>query len=211
MADSILPNELKQFEYYVKKCPLYLQNCENFIEHFRIWFDFLMGNASNNGIVGTADALLDYMDIFADDYPVNDATDLLDKLGSIFGLRRNFKFKGTTFNLTNEDFLLLIKATVIKNYSNGSYIQMKEFYKKAGLNIIFKSTSNAAVTVYLISLSDNEYSDDVKNMFLKGLLTIKSMGIAYDFIERSLDKPFLVWNNSNSLWGDETTGGTWAA
>ena len=135
MANSITPNELKQFEYYVRKCPLYLQNCENFIEHFRIWFDFLVGNASNNGIVGTGDTLLNYMNIFADDYPVNDATDLLDKLGSIFGLKRNFKSGGTVFNLDNADFLLLIKATIIKNYSNGTYAQMKEFYKQAGLNL----------------------------------------------------------------------------
>ena len=206
MTTSILPNELKLFDYYVKKCPLYLQNCSNFIEHFRIWFDFLMGKSSNNGVIGTADTLLKYLDIFAADYPVDDATDMLDKLASIFGLRRKFKIDGTVFNLTNADLLLLIKATIIKNYSNGSYSQMKEFYEKAGLNIIFKSDSAAAVTVYLMSIpgSSKAYSTNVKNMFLKGLLVIKSMGIQYNFLEQTYSN-FLVWDNSN--WNE----GAWVA
>ena len=38
---SILIDKLKDFDYYVKKCPLYLQNSDGFIEHFRIWYDFL--------------------------------------------------------------------------------------------------------------------------------------------------------------------------
>lgn len=206
MANSITPNELKQFEYYVRKCPLYLQNCENFIEHFRIWFDFLVGNASNNGIVGTGDTLLNYMNIFADDYPVNDATDLLDKLGSIFGLKRNFKSGGTVFNLDNADFLLLIKATIIKNYSNGTYAQMKEFYKQAGLNVVFKSESAASVDVYLVTIpgSATAYSSNVETMFLKGLLTIKSLGIGYDF-KTTTAGTFLVWDKSN--WNE----GVWVA
>lgn len=205
MTTSILPNELRQFDYYVKKCPLYLQNCDNFIEHFRIWYDFLMGNDSNNGVVGTADTLLKYLDIFADDYPVDDTTDLLDKLASIFGLKRNFKIDNMLFNLTNAELLLLIKATIIKNYSDGSYAQMKEFYKLAGLNVIFKSDSAAAVTVYLMSIpGSTAYSTAVKNMFLKGLLVIKSMGIQYNFLEQTYSN-FLVWDSSN--WDE----GAWVA
>ena len=58
--------KLKNFDYYLKKIPLYLQSDENFVSHFRIWYDFLVGkeNETNNGLIGSGDTLLDLFNIY---------------------------------------------------------------------------------------------------------------------------------------------------
>lgn len=201
MTKSILADKLKSFDYYVQKCPLYLQNCPNFIEHFRIWYDMLVGSNSDNGIIGTADTLLQYLDIFTTsaevaNYPIK-AFDVLQKLGSLFGIKPVFKYEGTQFRLTQSDFLMLLKATIIKNNSSGTYEEMQELYRSIGLNIAFKYTSPASVTVYLLYLPHKYYSNPVTGMFKKGLLTIKSMGIEYEYVvQEYTEKMFLVWDES---------------
>lgn len=213
--DNFYPQELLEFEYYVKKCPLYLQNDENFLEHFRIWYDLLAGTNEENGTVNTSLNILYFMNIFDNDYLENinklkdDSLkiDILEKLGNLFNVKRNFSVSyvdnnqqvSESLNLTDEEFLLLIKSRIIKNYSNGSYQQMREFYDKAGLQIYYKSEQSGSVNVILLvsdgTLSYN-YTDNIKKMFKAGLLTIQSMGIQYNHTVTDYNV-LLIWKEND--------------
>ena len=95
---SIIPQTLREFDYYKNKIPLYLQNSEGFIEHFRIWYDLLVSGVGNK-----SDILLNMLLIFDPNYlsyleSIDEniqkdgyVCDILDKLGSIFGVNRYFK------------------------------------------------------------------------------------------------------------------------
>lgn len=234
---SLLPNTLTDFNYYKRKLPLYLRNDEAFLSHFKIWFDFLIGEIdnSNDGLEGAGEKLLNLIDIFESDYLeklselenyTDNSSDFLDKLGSIFNIRRNFSvsykpedsevIKTFELNLNNEEFLLFIKSQIIKNYSDGSYYQMRQFYDSAGLNIYFGSddNSNAEVRVYLLDTSVTIYSDNIKHLFNSGLLTIKSMGIGYNHSIQQYSK-MLVWdkevdeNYTGWATDNEDTAGEW--
>lgn len=108
---SILPSEIANFEYYLRKVPLYLQNSYGFVEHFRIWFNLLTGTKSDGtktnlfqGVVPVADTILDLMDLFSDTFltkirdfsdsgsssssDYGSISDILDKIGSLFGMQR---------------------------------------------------------------------------------------------------------------------------
>ena len=220
---SILPEELSTFQYYVDKLPMYLKDSESFIEHFKIWFDVLMGNTEDDitGLVPSSDKLLSLIDVFNDDYLniINSlegtGSDILDKLGSIFNVRRSFSVthdvEGTLTNfpisLDNQDFLTLIRAQIIKNYSNGTYQQMREFYDKSKLYVYFQSTHSAEVYCYLLNitgLTDYTPSENIQHLFLAGLLTIESMGIQYNYSiqdyfkmliwDKEIDESYTGWN-----------------
>ena len=213
--DNFYPQELLEFEYYVKKCPLYLQNDENFLEHFRIWYDLLAGSNKENGTINTSLNILYFMNIFDNNYLENInklkddglKIDILEKLGNLFNVKRNFSVSyidnnqqvSESLNLTDEEFLLLIKSRIIKNYSNGSYQQMREFYDKAGLQIYYKSEQSGSVNVILL-VSDGtlsySYTDNIKKMFKAGLLTIQSMGIQYNHTVTDYNV-LLVWKEND--------------
>ena len=211
---SILPKELTTFEYYKNKLPMYLRSCDAFVEHFRIWYDILVGDKPNNGIINTSELLLSYMNIFNPNYlkGVYQEFDLLDKLGSIFNVRRKFSViilneqsqpQEYPISLNNDDFLLLIKAQIIKNYSNGSYEQMRKLYDEANLQIYFKCDSSGSVKCLLIK--DSSYSKNVEYMFKAGLLTIQSMGINY--VNELIDYVnLLIWDSNSTGWDE----GVWA-
>ena len=223
---SVINEKIYNFDYYVKKLPLYLRNSDGFVEHFRIWFDVL------TSVVENSDQILDLINVFDSNYltKINELdeskdknqSDILDKLGSIFNIKRNFSVtyipEGQNnpitkqLSLNNKDFLLLIKAQIIKNYSDGSYIQMRKFYGDAKLKIYFYSDNPASVNVYLLNTpgsEDFDYSNDVLDMFYAGLLTIESMGITYAYSQQSYND-ILVWaNEDESLGNNEWDSGEW--
>lgn len=220
---SIIPNTLKEFDYYKQKLPLYLQNSEGFQEHFRIWYDFLVQD-----VVKNADILLNLLLIFDKDYlsylqsideemsPDSDYCDILDKLGSIFGVTRHFKISYEVageaiteqIELDNQDFLILIKAQIIRNYCEGTREQMEAYYKSVGLQIYIQTNTTATATANLylaqgIGNTEYDYSENVQKMFLAGMLRIESVGIKYQEAYVDLSR-ILFWDNENSLWD---TGG----
>lgn len=241
MLQSILNDTLKDFDYYYRKLPKYLRESEGFISHFRIWYDLLVGNKSNEnntyGIVGTADTLFALFNIFdqtidfdgnitnhyleyLNSLPGNDGgtkSDILDKLGLLFGVTRNFSVTYTylydtytkELTLNNNDFLILIKAQIIRNYCNGSREQMTEYYRSIGLNVVLVSSYLPATAFVYLAKYPNEseyrYSENVQSMFLAGLLTIHNMGINYE--HRLVDvTTLLIWkelplNNDADTYG----------
>ena len=227
MLQSVLNDTLKDFDYYYRKLPKYLRESEGFISHFQIWYDILVGKndaVNNSGIVGTADTLFALLNIF--DQKIDDdgnitnhyldylnslpdsengtKSDILDKLGLLFGVTRNFSITYThlydtytkELTLNNNDFLILIKAQIIKNYCNGSREQMTEYYYSIGLTVILMTSFIPATAfIYLAKYSETSnyaVSDDVEAMFLAGMLTIRNIGINY--YHNLLDmQTLLIW------------------
>ena len=234
----LIAEKLQTFEYYYDKLPLYLKNSYGFAEHFRIWFE-LLKSGDKNGIVNVSETLLYLLDLFDDKYleklsqiegtlpkldtPQNVPTspsyglqsDILDKIGLLFGVKRQFGIKYTEndveveedISLNNQDFLLLIKGQIIKNYCEGTFDQIKGFYNSAGLKVYIITTDEGASShVYLAEAGD--YSDNVKKMFKSGLLRIESMGITYTEGTKVI-ATFMVWDSAKETeYWDE---GGWAA
>lgn len=229
LQSSVLHSKLKSFDYYVNKLPMFLQQSEGFIEHYRIWYDLLVGeiNTNNTGVVGVGDTLFNLLNIF--DQKIDDAgnitnhyltylnslpnsdegyaADILDKIGSLFGVKRSFEVQydnveGTQkkyIYLDNHDFLILIKAQIVKNYCEGTYEQIKSYYESVGLYVYVTTSSEPATSnIYLAYFTgDNEYkpSENVQAMFFAGLLTIESMGIVYRRAFVNLDE-LLLWSKA---------------
>lgn len=207
---SILIDKLKDFNYYVKKCPMYLQNDENFLEHFRIFYDILINE------VEASDTLLSLINIFDPEYEskfINGeiplASDMLEKLGNLFNLSHNFSvnYDGTEhqLQLTDREFLILIKAHVIKNYSDGSYEQMKKLYLSLGWKVVFMSDVSGSVRVVYITFGDvdDELSTNLEHCWKAGLLTIQAMGINYSY---SINEYQGIGAWDSTLWD----GGLWS-
>lgn len=215
---SILPDKLLSFEYYENKLPLFLRQSESFKQHFKIWFDLLRGDKDDDfsGLVPSADQILALLNIFDKNYldTINsldgndDGTisDMLDKLATLFGISRKFSVSyidetslseiNDELTLNNEELLLFIRFQVARAYCEGTTEQFQEFYKNAGLNvyIVTSEIESAQATFYLIDVQDElTYSDNIKKMFLAGLLRIDSMGVSYKDRLRRLSG-FLVWD-----------------
>lgn len=248
---SILPNELRTFEYYKRKLPLYLQNSNGFQEHFRIWFDAMMGNSNSEsifvtGIVPTAETVLNLLDIFDGYYDqrgifVNtyleylnsfktnpsDTSDILDKIGSLFALNRNMRVSYIdnrnetvyqTLSLNDEEFLTLIKCTIIKSACEGSREQIEEFYKSVGLKLIVVTDADPATARYYLLLDESyTVSENIQTLLRSKDLIIQQMGINYIFSIIELQR-VLEWTDESdddpqniNLWcGDDfEDGGLW--
>lgn len=226
-TNSIVPDKLKDFEYYKQKLPLYLQNSYGFIEHFRIWYDMYVGTGEYAGIIHVSDVLLSLLNIFDNDYldyinnmPESNSgtrSDILDKIGNLFGVKRqfsctyfdNYNYITDELILNNEEFLILIKGQIIKNYCEGTYEQIEQYYNSTGLKICVTTSelSNAESHTYLITTDDSDYSDNIKKMFLAGMLRIESMGIKYIDIYSNFSG-LLRWDSGvvNEVWD----AGVWA-
>ena len=143
-------------------------------------------------------------------------------LGNLFGLRRTFSLKyyetatsptktAATVSLTDKEFLTLIKAQIIRNYCNGTYEQVMQYYADAGLQIlpIYNDTYNASVDAYLNK--SEVVTPNIDKLFRGGYLTVEHLGIRYTYtITEMLN--ILVWANGNgqggnSFWADENDEG----
>ena len=228
ITTSIVPDKLKDFNYYINKLPNYLQNSFGFIEHFRIWYDILVKDVINN-----ADIFLNLLLLFDKDYltylqsideemsPDDITCDILDKLGNLFGVSRYITVeyeeagvkKKESLILNNNDFLILIKAQIIRNYCEGTREQINEYYKSVGLEMyvqtdaLEKATANMYLTTGSSSSSYN-YSENIKKLFLAGQLRIESMGIKYTESFLNIDR-LLFWDTINEAGTTGWDGGQW--
>ena len=193
----MINNKLLDWKYYFNKLPLYLQNCECFPEHFKIWWEFLT-NVDNS-----SDTLLNLLDIYNPNYlqENENCDEFLDFLGNLYGVHRNLNANGHYLTLNNEEFLLLIKAQIIKSFNNGTLKQAKEFYESAGFNIFILSDTPATIRVYLL---DANLSENLKDLFLSGLLTINNLGITQTLILASTILNYLVLDTDN--WDEKNWG-----
>lgn len=202
-AKSILPEKYATFDYYRKRLPQYLQQSSKFLSHFELWYDLLTGKSEErlNGIAPTLDAILFMLNIFDPNYMqyIADLGDygqgedqygtvsaLLDQIGSIYGVSRNYSFSvtGSTdpIQLNNYDFWQLIKTQIVRNNFDGTSEMVHQFYKDSGLRIqqIMSGTAGKANVVLISGESSYPISEEIKELFKKGYLTFESLGIEYD-------------------------------
>lgn len=235
----LIPLEIREFRYYERKLPLYLRNDSCFIEHFRLWYELLMGEGDDSsniaisefkGVSPTSDLLLHLLNIYDQnfletlsglkDYDGN--ANILDLMGNLFGLRRTFSLEyyedanateksQATVSLNDKEFLTLIKAQIIRNYCNGTYEQVMQYYVDAKLQIlpVYNATLSASVDAYLNETA--EVTDNIDKLFRGGYLTVEHLGIHYTYTITSLLNA-LVWANGdgtggNNTWANDTIGG----
>ena len=211
----MVQEKLLDFKYYYNKLPMYLRNSTTFPEHFRIWCEFL------NGINDTSDDILDLVNIFDLSYLQKHkdiCDDFLDKIGALYGVKRNFSVVvnvggvSTTkyLNLTQQEFLILIKSQIIKNFFKGTNEELEQFYKDANLPIVMKTSGEATCDCYLfLGIVDGitSTSENIIDMFLSGLFTIESAGILYTYTTYDASV-ILQWDTSDRVW-DDANGGQW--
>lgn len=199
----MLPDKLKDWQYYVDKLPLYLKNASGYKEHFEILYDLLVSLSDMQDKILDALNILqaNYFDkyvnnglavdneLYADDSLMVDGNQylLFDYIAALFGLTRNFSVTyddgggetTTALSLSNEELYLLIKARIIQNNYDGSYTQAMDYYSKIGLPIYFVTAGPAQADLYLDTTT--ALSDNIQVLFLAGLFTLQSLGITYDY------------------------------
>lgn len=188
----------------------------------RIEFQDTGNQYEASGLIPVGDKILDLINIFDEGYLTqlnlmkadpSDPSDILDKIGSLFGLKRNFSVQvnGNTIelNLNDEDFLLLIKCFIIKNNCDGSREQLQEYYDNAGLKVLMKTSNPATVEMTLLISDTYNYSQNVQYMFLAGMLNIECAGISYTYAAEDLELA-LIWEGYNYITGQTYAGqNTW--
>lgn len=234
----LIPLTIREFRYYERKLPLYLRNDDCFIEHFKLWYDLLMGKGDDEmgvpisefqGVSPSADLLLHLLNIYDKDFlstisqlkDYDDNNNILEMIGNLFGLRRTFSFEyyesptsdvtTTTVTLDDSEFLTLIKAQIIRDYCDGTYEQVMQYYNDANLQIlpIYSDAYNASVDAYMnesISITDN-----IAKLFKGGFLTIEHVGVHYTYSIMALTN-ILIWADKdglggNSVWANENGDG----
>ena len=193
-----------QWNYYVKKLPLYLQNSYGFSEHFRNLFQIMLDTNR------TATDLLRALDLTAPGYYANldvsknpeepevlissvDYTyDLLDKMAALYNVNRYFDVDyvdisnqkiHASLKLNNGELLKLILVKVVQNNYLGTYEDIRKLYNLIELPIYIYNNELDSGNVYLIfdSRYEEAYTPNIKHMFFANLLSIKSLGIKYLF------------------------------
>lgn len=230
MYEDLIAPEIQTFEYYKNHIPLFLRNSYGYIEHFRIWFDILMGEG---GVVPTFDHVLRMLDVFAPDYldrlaemdPSGQESDILDKIAALFDVNRyvhvDYVDSGTEYHedltLTNDELLMLIKGQIIKNYCQGDRATIDWYYNNIGVKVLSVTLDDPYDTptcnLYLIEDPNDPYSANVKKLFLtvnystsenlqNGMLNIYQLGVKYTGDVISLSSNTLKWdsNDANEIW-----------
>lgn len=148
-------------------------------------------------------------------------SDWLDKIGELFGVKRILSVQYTENNvvkneqliLNNEDFLKLIQCQIIKDYFDGSYEQIKKYYEKVGLRVLYLNADEAATcNVYLLKTANSafDYSENLRKLFLSGIMLIESAGIKYTTGVIDLDA-LLIWDKDVTATYTGWDYGEWVA
>lgn len=210
----MLKAELLDLDYYLNKLSLFMRNSYGVEEQFEMIHQILV--RVNTSIDETFEALdvmsENYLSIINSYINNNEDFDILDKIASIYGVSRHFSVTyketpesvtstTTELNLTNEELLMLIRARIIQNTYRGSYIESKQFYSLIGLQNQITLLTFSAGVCEVIYTATSEQSNELKCMFLAGLLTLTSMGITYE--HRLLDlSAIAIWDTTD--WDDTT-------
>lgn len=123
-------------------------------------------------------------------HPYGTRSDILDKIASIYGIRRNLTISYQTtpsdpietssISLDNEELLQYIKIQIIKNYCDGSYQQLQEYYAYSNLQIIMQTADEMCTcNLYLVKFTESDELTNLEKLFLAGELSVDSMGIQY--------------------------------
>ena len=214
----MLIDKLRAWEYYYKKLPLYMRNSYGIKEHFEIVWNVMMQ------LEWTQEDVLDVMNLLQDNYvskviakydDVNSYDfNFLDVIGSLYGVNRSLNvnyidnYTGETIHkklyLTNKEFYMLIKARIVQNNYDGTFEQARQYYENIGLPMYMFTGTNPAECYLYLGFNDN-ITDNVKDLFMANLLTLKSVGITYIRYQIDISK-MAIWAskddtpNDNNSW-----------
>lgn len=214
----MLIDKLRAWEYYYKKLPLYMRNSYGIKEHFEIVWNVMMQ------LEWTQEDVLDVMNLLQNDYvskviakydDVNSYDfSFLDVIGSLYGVNRSLNvnyidnYTGETIHkklyLTNKEFYVLIKARIVQNNYDGTFEQARQYYENIGLPMYMFTGTNPAECYLYLGFNDN-ITDNVKDLFMANLLTLKSVGITYIRYQIDISK-MAIWAgkddtpNDNNSW-----------
>lgn len=205
----MLDERLTKLDYYLNKLSLFIKGSYGMKEQFTTFFNVLLS------IDNTVDDFFAQFPTVTDKalYVMNSLSttesDILDKIGLILGVTRQFdvsyiKDDGTRvkkqLNLTNSELQKLIKAQIIKNNFQGSYEELKQFYTWLGLPIYVNNYIDIATVI--MTLDDVASNTDAeKDMFLAGLFTVKSLGVMY--------RHQILPVSNAGVWDDESSSRFW--
>lgn len=206
----MLIDKLKNWEYYYKKLPLYMRNSYGIQDHFKIVFDFMIAMDANEEEVCNLFDLLqkDYLNNVVSKYDDVNAYDFkfLDIIGSLYGVNRSLNVtyedentSKTVFKslyLTNKELYLLIKARIVQNNYDGTYLQARDYYENIDLPLYMFTGTNPAECYLYLGTNDNTLTDNIKDLFMANLLTLKSVGIIYHRYQVDISKM--------GIWADKT-------
>lgn len=197
----IINEKTLEWNYYLKKLPLYLQNSYGFSEHFKNLYQIMLDTNR------TATDLLNALNLTKPNYfknlnlsinlenaekiilPSDYTYDLLDKMAILYGVSRFLDVDYTDpkgihqhkqLKLTNDELLKLILVKVVQNNYNGTYEDMRKLYELIELPIYVFNSDEKSADVYLIyDLTNTSFTDNLQDLFFANLLSITSLGIKY--------------------------------
>ncbi len=215
----MIKNKLLDWNYYLKKIPLYLRNSYGFTSHFEIMFVIL------KAINDIGDGLLTSINLFDKNYFENvkelitdvdeDGTtfDLLDKFASLYNINRNLDINyddgnghSYTGNITlkNSELLKFILVRCVLSNYDGTYENLRSLYDLINLPIMFINSPNESAFVSVVLYNPNGYFDNsnIIHLFYSRLLNLESVGIRYayqasEFIRGEFDTEGKGWNEGN--------------
>ena len=211
MANTELPHELIPFrllgyDYYLDQLTALLKKSYGIPEQIRMYVNIL--KMINNAEYEIFDTLGKYDQTEAiwkinidkiNSLDVN-KSDILDKLGGIVGISRNYSFLEKPLN--NNEMFCMIYAQIIRNNFDGSRLAIDNVYSLIsrmipGVDIAYYTSPKENATCQinldgaLITDSSGKIMDKYKNiyeLFMRGYLAIQSIGIKYNLTALSLDK-----------------------
>lgn len=184
--NKLLPEKLSSYDWYIDQLTLMLKNDGGVTSQIKYYVDILK-KLEEEGL-----KILNNIDIFNINRYQYD--DLLDKLASIFGCSRKYYLNDEALELSNDELILNILITIIKNNFDGTTKTLRESYEKVskaiegsmGISInvtCFIDNENEATAYiifnYLIKNSDSSTAKHLVKLIESGIFNINSVGINY--------------------------------
>lgn len=213
----MIDERLLQLNYYLDKLSMYFRSSYGIEEQFAMIHNILstMNSELDKAFENINVVSPDIINVYNELDETGQVSDMLDKIASIYGITRQFSVTYVDENdivvtenlsLTNYELLILVRARIIQNTYKGTYEECMKMYKLINLQddiIINFDTEDATCNIYLRPMSLT-VTDNIKHMFLAGLLTLKSLGITYNHYYYDVSQLGIWdetdWNSSTRLW-----------
>lgn len=211
--NKLLPEKLSSYDWYIDQLTLMLKNDSGVTGQIKYYIDILK-KLEEEGL-----KILNNIDIFNINRYQYD--DLLDKLASIFGCSRKYYLSDEILELSNDELILNILITIIRNNFDGTTKTLRESYEKVskaiegsmGISInvsCFIDNENEATAYiifnYLVKNSDSDVAKHLVKLIEGGIFNINSVGINYKIsaIDASAGSQYASSDSSASgdaIWG----------
>lgn len=208
----MIRKDLLEFKYYLDRLSMFMNESYGIQEQVEIFYQQLKTIDEN------FDYLLEKLDIFnisEEEYKEDLPSEILDKIGAIFGCYRKFTIllngDYEEIELNDEDFLIYIKCQIVKQNFQGTREELTGIYttyedtkltENAILDLIFVYVLHQvpegnppilnSVQCNIYWTNYTQYSENLRKLFLAGYLTIESVGILYNRLLRNVDDLILL-------------------